>query len=308
MKLGWERSQVSHFRVFGCAAYAHIPSDERRKLDSKSKKSVFLGYGEEVKGYRLFDLQKSKVYLSRDVIFDESSRGLDKASEENDGKRYVKIENDISDLSFSSTSDTAAPDSRDMSGSIASDHPAVAQEGEMSSMEAEPILPRSQRARGQPDRYGAWVNVTTEQSEDPLTLEDAMSSPDHKWKDAIKKEIDSLSENNVWDLIDLPDGKRVIGSKWVFKRKFGIDGTVERYKARLVAQGCSQKHQSNYDETHSVFSSIRICEDSPCSCCTTWSQGKSNGCNHCLLKWRIGGGSLYELVLRSRIKSKKCAD
>ena len=47
----------------------------------------------------------------------------------------MKIENDISDLSFSSTSDTAAPDSRDMSGSIASDHP-VAQEGEMSSMEA----------------------------------------------------------------------------------------------------------------------------------------------------------------------------
>ena len=135
-----EKPNVSHFRVFGCAAYAHIPSDKHRKLDSKSRKSVFLGYGKEVKSYRLFDLQKSKVYLSQDVIFDESSRGLDKASEDNDGKRYVEIDNDISDLSFSSTSDTTAPDSRDMSGSIASDHPAVAQEGEMSSMEAEPIL------------------------------------------------------------------------------------------------------------------------------------------------------------------------
>ena len=96
-------------------------------LIQNPEKVFFLGYGKEVKDYRLFDLQKSKVYLSRDVIFDESSRGLDKTSEENDGKRYVEIDNDISDLSFSSTSDTTAPDSHDMSGSIASDHPAVAQ-------------------------------------------------------------------------------------------------------------------------------------------------------------------------------------
>ena len=44
---------VSHFRVFGCEAYAHIPKDERHKLDSKAKKCIFLGYGEDVKRYRL---------------------------------------------------------------------------------------------------------------------------------------------------------------------------------------------------------------------------------------------------------------
>ena len=46
---------VKHFRVFGCDAFVHIPRDERHKLDSKSKKCILLGYGEETKGYRLYD-------------------------------------------------------------------------------------------------------------------------------------------------------------------------------------------------------------------------------------------------------------
>ena len=47
-----EKPHVHHLRVFGCAAYAHISNDERKKLDPKSKRCILLGYGTEVKGYR----------------------------------------------------------------------------------------------------------------------------------------------------------------------------------------------------------------------------------------------------------------
>ena len=66
-----EKPRVDHLRVFGSTVYAHIPKDERGKLDSKAQKCVLLGYGSETKGYRLYDQTKKRVFLSRDVIFNE---------------------------------------------------------------------------------------------------------------------------------------------------------------------------------------------------------------------------------------------
>ena len=51
---------AGHLRVIGCDAYAHVPMDERRKLDSKAKKCVHLGYGDTTKGYRLYDPEKDR--------------------------------------------------------------------------------------------------------------------------------------------------------------------------------------------------------------------------------------------------------
>ena len=73
-------------------------------------------------------------------------------------------------------------------------------------------------------------------------------------------EMESLKAIDVYDLVELPKDKKVIGSKWIFKRKINADGSVERYKARLVAQGFSQTHGRDYDETFCPvvrFESIR---------------------------------------------------
>lgn len=61
-------------------------------------------------------------------------------------------------------------------------------------------------------------------------------------------QLNSLGENNTWKLVDLPSGKKSIGSKWVFKIKYGKECNIEKYKARLVAKGYSQKHGEDYDE------------------------------------------------------------
>lgn len=55
--------------------------------------------------------------------------------------------------------------------------------------------------------------------------------------EAIKKELDALEANETWELVKLSKGKKPIGSRWVYKVKYRLDGTVERYKARLIAKG-----------------------------------------------------------------------
>ena len=65
---------VDHLRVFGCVAYAHVAKDERKKLDSKSTKCIFLGYGEETKCYSLYVSSRSKVIYRQDVQFNEEGK------------------------------------------------------------------------------------------------------------------------------------------------------------------------------------------------------------------------------------------
>jgi hypothetical protein len=98
-------------------------------------------------------------------------------------------------------------------------------------------------------------------SEEPQTVEDALKGKDgKKWEIAMQEKYDSLLVNNSWSLVPLPKGRKPISCKWVFKIKHGVDGEVERYKARLVARGFTQTFGVDYNEAFAPvakFVSIR---------------------------------------------------
>ncbi|KAG7594818.1 Reverse transcriptase RNA-dependent DNA polymerase [Arabidopsis thaliana x Arabidopsis arenosa] len=89
---------------------------------------------------------------------------------------------------------------------------------------------------------------------EPKTFKQAMKS--EKWTNAANEELQTLELNNTWVVETLPEGKNVVGCKWVFTIKYNPDGTVERYKARLVAQGFTQQEGIDYMDTFSPVAKL----------------------------------------------------
>ena len=69
------------------------------------------------------------------------------------------------------------------------------------------------------------------------------------WQEAMVEEYDSIRKNQVWEVVPRPEGKKVVGSRWIYKVKHAADRSVEKYKARFVAKGFSQKEGIDYEET-----------------------------------------------------------
>ena len=80
-----------------------------------------------------------------------------------------------------------------------------------------------------------------------LTFEQAAHHPG--WIRAMEEEMNSIYKNQTWDLVSLPVGKKIITSKWVYKTKPGLNGDMEKLKARLVARGFEQQYGVDFEET-----------------------------------------------------------
>lgn len=92
---------------------------------------------------------------------------------------------------------------------------------------------------------------------EPLNYQDALrSSHRNQWMLAMEKEMCSLKENKTWTLEPLPDNKKAIQCKWVYKIKGNPDGSIEKFKARLVIKGYSQKKGEDYDQTFSPVAKL----------------------------------------------------
>ena len=237
-----EKPDVSNLRVFGCKAFAHVPKEKRSQLEGKSVNCIFVGYPSTSKGFKFYDIQNDKMFISRDAKF---------------------LENDF-----------LHDDSRNAQNLPRLSTVFTEEKHDMQNEESENEVAtrKSTRKRAVPERFGTitvdwWKNedidcsIATLDSIEPRSLNEALNGPNaNKWKNAADNEYQSLLSNDTWKLVDLPPGKNVIGCKWVFELKMNADGSISRYKARLVAQGYSQQAGLDYDEVFAPvarYTSIR---------------------------------------------------
>ena len=154
-------------------------------------------------------------------------------------------------------------------------------------MEAAPEPRRSERLRRVRD-------VLLLESDEPATYAEAMVSPDSKaWLEAMRSELKSMDENQVWDLVDPPPGVTAIGCKWVFKKKTDVDGNVQIHKARLVAKGYGQVQGIDYDETYSPVDA-EVSEDHTSYSCIFRLRDMADGCQDGFPSRKFNRGRVYD--------------
>ncbi|KAK8979703.1 hypothetical protein V6N11_027738 [Hibiscus sabdariffa] len=234
------RPNMSFMKIWGCKAY--VKQQMSTKLEPKSEKCTCVGYPKETKGYYFYN--ENKVFVARTGVF------LEKEFLMNSGKgRNIELEE-------VQQQQVIEPEVERISQAV---------EENPTDLETQPLR-RSTRERHEPERYGFLVtthgDVILVDQDEPKTYQEAVASPDsEKWLEAMRSEMDSMSENQVWTLVEPPEGIKPIGCKWVFKKKTDMDGNVQTYKGRLVAKGFRQIHGVDYDETFSpvaMIKSIRI--------------------------------------------------
>ncbi|KAL4355035.1 hypothetical protein GQ457_06G000650 [Hibiscus cannabinus] len=203
-KLWKIKPTVSHLKVFGCVCYVFVPDHLRSKFDKKAIRCIFVGYDDARKGWK-----------------EEVSK---------DNKECEAIASDPSEERDSSTSKYKSPWKTGI-------HRSTSEELRSSQIKVdEPIqeLRRSTRHRQPNPRYANTTLVNESIPIEPSNYEEATRNSE--WKKAMEEEIKALNENQTWDLVPKPKDVKPISCKWVYKVKTRPDGSIERYKARLVAR------------------------------------------------------------------------
>src|SRR3954465_10178947 len=246
------KPKLSFLKVWGCEAYVKKLMPD--KLEPKAEKCVFIGYPKETIGYTFYHRTEGKVFVAKNGSFLEKEF----LSKEVSGRKVeldevvepsLELESSAAPEIVPVTPTTTIEEANDK------DHEA--------SDDATTERRRSTRRRAPPEWSGNPVLIVllVDDSE-PVNYEEAMMSPDsEKWLESMKSELGSMSENQVWTLVDPPSDQKAVECKWIFKRKTDADGNVTVYKARLVVKGFRQVQGVDYDETFSpvaMFKSIRI--------------------------------------------------
>ncbi|KAM1810903.1 hypothetical protein ACFX12_027595 [Malus domestica] len=235
-----------------CAVYLSNRSptrnEKRTKLDDKSEKFIFIGYDSNSKGYKLYNPNNGKLVISRDVTFDEEGE-WDFCSHAGDLHFFPQFEEEneqgmmeqAREVQQESTTPLASPTSINHGNSPAS----ASSSGSLNERE----VPRTRSLRDlyevaerldNPTLFCLFADC------EPVDFQKAMQ--DTKWRKAMDEEIEAIQKNDTWELAILLKGHKAIRVKWVYKTKKNANGEVERYKARLVANGYSQRARIDYDE------------------------------------------------------------
>lgn len=212
-----------HLHIFGALCYVKTPNEQRKKLDNTSSQMLLLGYKNN-HVYRCYDIQSNRIVHSRDVKFVAQSDQVEFTSAQDNANESPITE----------------PNNQDHSEQQPRRSPRINKGTPPDRLGYDNVQ----------SRYMNWYPPTqcVNSIHEPRTYKEAIASSDSdKWLVAMKDELSSMHSNNTWKLIKAPPNTNIVGSRWLYKVKLNQFNQVDRFKARLVAQGYSQKYGVDYD-------------------------------------------------------------
>ncbi|KAJ9552573.1 hypothetical protein OSB04_016618 [Centaurea solstitialis] len=215
-------------KFWGYRAVVRLPEPKRKALGEKGIECIFIEYVEHRKAYRFYVVEPNDFVAIHTVI-------------------------ELRDALFSEDGFSSIPRPKDI----------VTSSGGNTAIEEQEIVPietcmlqRSKRGRieksfdsdyqlylveGSRNEIGSQFSYYYSIEDDSKSFDEAMKSQDVAfWKEAINDEMDSIMGNSTWVLSDLPPGCKPLGCKCIFKRKMKADGSIDKFKARLIIQGFRQ--------------------------------------------------------------------
>lgn len=249
-----------HLHDFGSPCYGLIPPETRKKWESKCRRYLFLGYTASNENFRVYDPITTDVKILRDIKFCMTPEDL--TPKINDyGVPNKQLKTWLEKIK-------------------AQDKMLEAENGETRKIENSPLITplsetmnktvnvdidseSAEHAEGDANNLQALFALASIFYKDvPNTYEEAINSDFSKeWLNAMHEEMQSIRNNDTYDIVKLPEGKKPISCRWIFRIKRNIDGSIDRFKARLVARGYSQREGIDYFETFSPvarYDSIRL--------------------------------------------------
>lgn len=281
----------SHLKIFGCLCYATVVPHPTDKFAPRAIR-VFMGYPYAKKGYKILDLEMRYVFISQDVNFVETMFPFKDIISINSPQLFPSQSTCYEEdpLSLSPTPSHQL----DTSPTHNSAHE-ISQCTQSLQPTTPSILPaRPQRVKHIPAKFSDYTGLPTHlanqihvqythepQNSYPLDyyipnlsfdpsyvhfLANINKIPEPQtykqavkhtyWCEAMNVELAALEANHTWDIMPLPDNKKVVDCKWLYKVKYHSNGEVDRYKARLIAKGFTQTQGLDFFETFSLVTKM----------------------------------------------------
>ena len=242
------KPDVSSLHIFGTICYTY--EQQKKKLDNRSKQGVFVGYDRESPSYLVYHHDTRRVQKCRSVKFtDLFTIPAHELVNSNPNIQYQVPTIVVEDIDVDEP-----PANHDIPVVNCDPNMNIQRDAHFNQNDE----PRPVRVRNPPPYLNDYVCATNvhkiyvlSSHSIPKSYNAAMQGPDaDSWKHAMDEEINSLQENDTYELVKLPEGKKTVGGRWVFTIKDGPDGS-EVFKARYVAKGFTQVEGMDYFETFS---------------------------------------------------------
>jgi hypothetical protein len=247
---------IKHFKVFGSKCYIKNNDENLGKYDDRADEGIFLGYATNSKRYRCYNKRLHKMVDCIDVKVDEGIPTREVYKNEFSTEDTVEAEDE-------QVQESENEDSESDEDTITQTDSNQQTTSNSSSIITQKNHPTSQiigeKDKGVQTRRKIIKN--TEQSHiafifmlEPKNFNEA--SKDDHWVKEMNDELDQIKKNNTWEMVHRPEGKNIIGSKWIFKNKLNEQGQVVRNKERLVYKGYAQIEGLDFDETFALVARL----------------------------------------------------
>ncbi|KAM1900185.1 hypothetical protein ACFX14_029161 [Malus domestica] len=279
-KLFHKSPQYDFLKVFGCACFPYFRPYNSNKLQFRSKRCVFLGYSLNHQGYKCLDMSTGKIFVSHHVVFDETCFPYKESITPVSPSPTISTDTMTLDIGPSlpyrpqsppippnptppplpsTVTPTPTPPlilpiptppiSTPLAPTNASHIPSTSSSSQRILPPTHSMTTRAKDGIHKPNPKYAFTSTVTNLVLEPTCFTQANKSPE--WRQAMAEEFTALLRTGTWSLVPFVPSMNVLPNKWVYRIKRHSDGSIQRYKARLVANGYHQQDGIDYDETFS---------------------------------------------------------